>query len=46
MENENVSESAKEEIDDDVVGFYELLFKVDRRINPHLYVKDQSNNEE
>ena len=34
QENEELSEE-----DRNLIGFFELLFEVDRRINPHLYNK-------
>ncbi len=45
MKNKKISQNTKDDIDDDVVGFYELLFEVDRRINPHLYSNNKMNNE-
>jgi len=26
-----------------LLGFFDLLFKIDRRINPHLYKKNKNN---
>jgi len=26
-----------------LLGFFDLLFKIDRRTNPHLYKKDKNN---
>ena len=34
-----VDEESDFEADQNLLGFFELLLKVDRRINPHLYTK-------
>ncbi len=36
-----------EDEDTNLLGFFALLLKVDKRVNPHLYVKDiQTENQE
>ena len=42
MEEEPIKKSVEEndfEADQNLLGFFQLLLKVDMRINPHLYTK-------
>jgi hypothetical protein len=34
------SRPSKNELDEDVLGFLALLIEVDKRVNPHLYEKE------
>lgn len=44
-EIENIEEDDFE-ADQNLLGFFELLLKVDRRINPHLYKKSEIEKEQ
>ena len=44
IKNEKSILNSDHEIDEDVIGFYALLFEVDKRINPHLYENNGSAN--
>ncbi|MBU3906403.1 hypothetical protein KKH87_05355 [Patescibacteria group bacterium] len=43
--NESTNPTKKEEFEarQNLTGFFDLLLKVDRRVNPHLYKKSNEN---
>lgn len=46
MVSENTEENQEEndfEARQNLLGFFSLLLKIDKRINPHLYKKDENN---
>lgn len=41
LNNENIDEVDDYEAEQNLLGFFQLLLKVDMRVNPHLYKKKE-----
>ena len=41
LKNENIDEVDDYEAEQNLLGFFQLLLKVDMRVNPHLYKKKE-----
>jgi len=46
LKNENIDEVDDYEAEQNLLGFFQLLLKVDMRVNPHLYKKKKIKEQE